>query len=183
MTWENFYHYINFKLSCKSGVAPLTNSKGTYLFENRSKADLLNDYFASVCVSDNRIMPRMKPVLIVDKLSNICFSPDRLFDIMRKLKNSLAAGPGGFPPIFFKTLASCLADPLCMLFEYIFKCETVSNIWKHAYVTPIFKKGKSCLLENYRPTSLPSVVCKIFEGVIKLDLANYLAMNGLITSD
>ena len=27
------------------------------------------------------------------------------------------------------------------------------------------------------------MVCKIFEGVIKLDLANYLAMNGLITSD
>src|SRR5579864_2585160 len=70
-----------------------------------------------------------------------------------------------------------------MLFRHIFISETIPNIWKHAYVTPIIKKGKSCLVENYRPISLTSVVCKIFESVIKLDLVNYLTSNNLITSD
>ena len=70
-----------------------------------------------------------------------------------------------------------------MLFRHIFISETIPNIWKHAYVTPIFKKGKSCLVENYRPISLTSVVCKIFESVINLDLVNYLTSNNLITSD
>src|SRR5437870_2761662 len=96
---------------------------------------------------------------------------------------SLASGPDCFPPIFFKKLASCLADPLGMLFKLIFRCETIPIIWKHAYVTPIFKKGKSCLVENYRPISLTSVVCKIFEGAIKLDLVNYLTLNNLIASN
>ena len=56
-------------------------------------------------------------------------------------------------------------------------------IWKHAYVIPIFKKGKSSLVSNYRPISLTSVMSKIFEGAIKTDLVNYLTANGLISSD
>ena len=121
----------------------MTNSSGQYIFDNHTKADLLNDYFASVCVTDNGVMPVMQPPIIVDNLSDINFTPDRLFNIMRKLKNSLAAGPDGYPPMCFKKLASCLADPLCMLFRHIFISETIPNVWKHAYVTPIFKKGKS----------------------------------------
>jgi hypothetical protein len=116
-----FYRYINSKLSCKSGIAPLTNSDGNYIFDNDIKANLLNDYFASVCVTDNGAMPELQPQSITDKLSDISFTPDRLYNIMRKLKNSMASGPDGFPPDFFKKLASCLADPLCMLFKYIFK--------------------------------------------------------------
>src|SRR5438552_16260945 len=50
-------------------------------------------------------------------------------------------------------------------------------------VTPVFKKGKSSLVQNYRPISLISVICKIFESSIKLDLVNFLAANNLITSD
>ena len=61
-----FYRYINSKLSCKSGIAPLINSNGIYIFENRSKADLLNNYFASVCVPDNGVAPVMQPALVVD---------------------------------------------------------------------------------------------------------------------
>jgi len=85
--------------------------------------------------------------------------------------------------MMFKHLASSLAEPLCVLFQHIFRCETIPSIWKHAYVTPVFKKGKSSLVQNYRPISLTSVVCKIFESLIKLDLVNFLAANDLITSD
>ena len=70
-----------------------------------------------------------------------------------------------------------------MLFEYICRCELIPNIWKHAYVTPVFKKGKACLAENYRPISLTSVVCKIFESAIKIDLVKFLAVSDLITCD
>ena len=70
-----------------------------------------------------------------------------------------------------------------MLFKHVFESETIPTIWKHAYVIPIFKKGKSCLIENYSSISLTSVVCKVSEAAIKLDLVNYLAVNNLITSD
>src|SRR5437870_3536539 len=178
-----FYRYINSKLSCKSGIAPLTTSTGNYVFDNHRKANLLNDYFASVGVEDNGTIPNLQPVDINNALSSVNFTPNRLFNIMRKLKNSLASGPDGFPPMFFKHLASCLSNPLSALFKNIFEYETIPSIWKHAYVTPVFKKGKSSLVQNYRPISLISVICKIFESSIKIDLVNFLAANNLITSD
>ena len=178
-----FYRYINSKLSCKSGIAPLTNANGGYAFDNLSKANLLNEYFGSVGVQDNGVISNIQPADTTDTLSDIIFTPDRLYNIMRKLKNSLASGPDGFPPMFFRHLATSLSNPLCILFQYIFSCETVPSIWRHAYVTPVFKKGKSSLVQNYRPISLTSVVCKIFESSIKVDLVKFLAANNLITSN
>src|ERR1700730_15666832 len=55
-----FYRYINSKLNCKSGIAPLINSYGSYAFDNLSKANLLNEYFASVCVQDNGLIPALQ---------------------------------------------------------------------------------------------------------------------------
>ena len=42
--------------------------------------------------------------------------------------------------------------------------------WKKARVIPIFKGGDKDLVENYRPVSLTSVVCKLLEK----NIANYL---------
>ena len=95
-----FHCYVNSKLSCKSGIAPLINSDGKYMFENRSKANLLNDYFASVCVVDNGVMPAIKSKHVTNKLSDTSFSSIRLYNIMRKLKNSLTAGPDNYPSMF-----------------------------------------------------------------------------------
>ena len=39
------------------------------------------------------------------------------------------------------------------------------------------------MVENDRPISLNSVVCKIFKSAIKSDLVNHLAVNNLITCD
>lgn len=94
----------------------------------------------------------------------------------------MSAGPDGFPPLFFKKLASCLTKPLCILYNNIFKCEILPTVWKHALVTPVFKKGKSSLVENYRPISLTCVSCKVFESVIKSNLVKFLLDNRLLNS-
>ena len=43
----------------------------------------------------------------------------------------------------------------------------VPDDWKHAEVTPIFKKGSKIIPGNYRPVSLTSVLCKILESFIR----------------
>ena len=35
--------------------------------------------------------------------------------------------------------------------------------WKEANVVPVFKKGEGECTENYRPISLPLLVCKVLE--------------------
>jgi len=48
-----FYKYVNKKLSCSSGIGSLIDNNGNTVVNNESKASLLNQYFASVCIQDN----------------------------------------------------------------------------------------------------------------------------------
>jgi len=42
---------------------------------------------------------------------------------------------------------------------------------------PILKKGKKCELNNYRPVSLTSSVCKIFESIVRDNLLEHFKQN------
>ena len=106
----------------------------------------------------------------------------RYITFLKKIKSSIGVGPDGFPPLFFKKLASPLAAPLKNLFTLIFGFEALPAVWKQALVTPIFKKGKSSRVENYRPISLTCVICKVFESIIKLRLVKYLNENKYLNS-
>ena len=53
---------------------------------------------------------------------------------------------------------------LTHIFQQSLSTGVLPTQWKHAYVTPIFKKGAKTDPTNYRPVSLTSVVCKSMHG-------------------
>ena len=177
-----FYKIVNSKLSCKSGIAPLMDKNEKLVFDNAGKAELLNQYFSAVCIKDNNNLPEYNSIPVSTELSLVQFNSNEIFKILKKLKSSMASGPDGIPPIFLKQLASHLAAPMQKLFTSLFHFESLPKMWKQALVTPIFKKGKSSKVENYRPISLTCVACKVFESVIKPKLVNFLTENNCINS-
>ena len=73
-----------------------------------------------------------------------------------------------------------LLEPLSIIFNLSLTSGIVPADWKHAIVTPIFKKGTKGEPGNYRPVSLTSILCKIFESILKDSIMDHLQDQKLI---
>jgi len=180
----SFYKYVNKKLTRPSGVGSLLDKNGEIVSDNLSKANILNDYFASVCTTDNGKLPEFKNLVSDEVLiDTVTFTTENVLRCISKIKPKTSSGPDGLPAIALKNLRSCLACPLSELFTSFMSVGKVPSEWKSAIVTPIYKKGQPSACSNYRPISLTCTVCKIMERVIVLELSRYLRVNDLITSE
>ena len=75
-----FFNFINNKLSCKRGLGALNNDNGNVITDDSERANLLNDYFVSMCTSDNGIIPDLDRVVPENSsLENVEFTPDNIY--------------------------------------------------------------------------------------------------------
>ena len=86
---------------------------------------------------------------------------------------------GIVPELLVKTSAS-LSVPLSIIFNHSFNTGIVPDDWKKANVSAIFKKGDKENPGNYRPISLTSQVCKVFESMLRDSIVGHLKENKLI---
>ena len=138
-------------------MAPLKTPSGHVSSDPTVKAELLNDYFSFIFQIDNNAVPNCPPPLLT-----LSFEPGftiaKVKTLMRKLNPKSAGGPDGFHPISFKDCSESLSQPLAYLFIYLlsYAHSFLPPSWRHAYITPIFKKGDPSCATNYRPISLAS---------------------------
>ena len=179
---KSFYRYARSKQKTKDSVGPLHDKNDHLISDNKSIATLLNDYFVSVFTEENL---NALPVPTIEfrgqkALDSLEFTVVQIQAKLEKLNPNKAAGPDGIHPRLLKETSKILAPPLTVLFNRLLKEKKVPSIWKDANVTPLFKKGKHYLASNYRPVSLTSQVCKIFESCIKDAVVNHLEENNLL---
>ena len=164
----SFYRYVNSKLVFKSGVSVLKDNNGVFLYDDESKARLLNEFYSSVFVNDDCVLPDFARRVGHDcGLGDISFPPDVVFKHLSKLKAKSGGGPDGLSAVLLKNVAGSLAQPLAFLFSTSFGLSKLPDIWKAAIVTPIFKKGSPSSSANYRPISITCIICKVMEIIIK----------------
>ena len=70
--------------------------------------------------------------------------------------------------------------PVAMIFNKSIAEGKAPSDWKCANVTSIFKKGSKCNPGNYRPISLTSILCKVFESFMKDLLIEHLLSNNIL---
>jgi len=87
--------------------------------------------------------------------------------VLAKLKSKNSCEPDGLSSVFLKKLAPSISFPLMLIFSQSFQCGIIPDIWRNAIVTPVFKKGLSCDVNNYIHITYPCVCCKITESIIK----------------
>ena len=178
----NFYKYINHKLNGSSGIGPLLNSNGEIVHSAFDKATLLNDYFSGIFTVDNDVIDNARlPPKINSVMPPVFFTPATVKKHIKHLKSNASPGPDGVPAEFYKATASFISFPLSIIFNISIQTGELPSIWKHACITPVFKKGSPSDPTNYRPISLTCIACKLIEMGIKEALMNHLLQHKLIS--
>lgn len=116
-----------------------------------------------------------------DMLQSVDFSSDCIRKKLEKLNPDKAPGADNIYPVVLKNLASSLSYPLSVIFTKSFEDGVVPKDWKLANVTALFKKGPKDQVNNYRPVSLTSQICKVMESLIRDSVMEHMIKHSLIS--
>jgi ribonucleases P/MRP protein subunit RPP40 len=182
---KSFFAYVRSKQRTKERVGPLKGSNGKVVVDDEETASLLNTYFGSVfTVEDKTNIPNLTQIFRgSDKYKGIVdfkISGGTVEKKLQELKVDKCPGLDGIHPKMLFELRKEVSEPLAALFNHSLETSMVPVDWKDAGVTPLFKKGKKSDVQNYRPVSMTSIVCKIMESIIKDKIVGHLERGDLI---
>jgi hypothetical protein len=181
-----FYMYVNSRTKSRSSISKLKNINGDDVDNDCDMADELNSFFQSVFVKEedksliwfNDFMyciygDEVSEPFVLNRtgydsiLENIFFSPSDVKKLLLTTNPNKAMGPDEIHPRVLQECAEELHFPMFCIFRQSFdQCKVPEN-WKFANVIPIFKKGDTSVIGNYRPVSLTSPICKICEKIVR----------------
>ena len=177
-----FWCYIK---SCRQeciGISALEIPEGT-VTSATSKAEALNKAFKSVFnIEDLNFLPSLLDSTH-PTMQDIHITEPGVHNILSQLDPHKAGGPDGIPARVLKELASDPTPILTHLYQQSLNTGALLEEWKSAFITPVFKKGNRSDPLNYRPISLTSIVCKIFEHIVASHITNHLETNNILCSN
>lgn len=180
-----FYKYVNSKIKGNSTIPDIVRNDGEMVTNNIDKAEEFNTFFCSVFTDED---PEDKPELprrehVLSNLCDITMEREDIRKILLGLNPDKSPGPDGVHPKILKECAKELTVPLYILFSRSLKSGRIPTDWKEANITPIHKKGPRADVNNYRPISLTSTVCKVLERLVRKCILDHLFNNGLISRE
>ena len=152
-------------------------------FDDKSKADILQDQFASVfTVEPDGELPKFE-LRTNSSIQDICIATASVQKKLLELDVDKAHGPDEISPRFLKEIGHQVSGPRSLVFNKSLQESYVPEDWKIAHISHIFKKGAREHASNYRPISLTSIICKIIESTIKDEIIMHLKNKNLLSTN
>jgi hypothetical protein len=181
---KSFFAYTREKQRTRTTVGPLARNDGTIVETDAEGANLLNDYFTSVFTEEDTTNLPTPPQFFTENddeaLTTVTFTIENIVKRMEGLKENKSCGPDNIHPKVLKECRKELGLPLKLLFTKSLGEGKPPSTWKTGTIVPLHKGGTKDSPANYRPVSLTSVVCKIFESIMKEEIVRHLEQHNLI---
>ena len=180
---KSLWHYLKTRKQDNNGIGTLIHPEnGNALIHPIERATVLNDHFKSVFTTDDdsSTIPDKGPSLH-PSLPAFEITEQGVYNILTNCDPSKSPGPDSIHPLVLKTTAAEISPMLTHIFKQSLETGTVPSQWKHAYVSPIFKKGQKSDPKNYRPISLTSVICKSMEHIIVSQIMKHLEDQNILS--
>ena len=101
-------------------------------------------------------------------------TPEEINNIIKNLDSNKSSGPSIIPTKLLKMANALLCRQISSIINISFTTGTFPDSAKIANVIPIYKKGSTLDINNYRPISLLSVFSNIFEKCMYQRLNHFL---------
>ena len=177
---KKFWSFIKSRKNDNVGISPLRSSNGIVYSDSKAKAEILNSQFVSVFNKDtDSRLPDLN--FQYSEMANFTIHTNGIEKLLKGLSDHKASGPDKISNRLLKLLAEEVSPILQILFEATLKQGYLPKEWRHALVSPIFKKGDNGKAANYRPVSLTSVVCKTMEHIVASQIMRHLQDHNILT--
>ncbi len=174
------YSFIRRKTKLRCAIPNLQTDSEDFQTD-AAKAELFNDFFASVYTRDRGTVPGFADKGFHTPLNSVDINVTIVSKVLSKMPSKYSCGPDGIPSIFYKQCQNVLAFPLSILFARSLATAEIPEIWKRTVVVPVYKKGNRSLPTNYRPVSLSCAIMLAFERCLKPSMVKHLEINKLLS--
>ena len=184
---KRLFTFIKHQQKSSVGVAPL-KSDGRLVTDPKGRAEILNAQFYKAFSSGEEyteeefLQKCTKPNDIdkYEKMPDINITDTGIEKLLKNLVPTKAAGPDGISPRVLKELAQEIAPLLGRIYRASLVTGSVPKDWRHALVSPVFKKGEHYEPINYRPVSLTSIPCKVMEHILVSNIMSHLEHQNIL---
>ena len=130
------------------------------------RAEVHSNFFASVFTDELPVNWEISPPPTVSIDDNLELTMNDIREELERLDTSKYRGPDGVHPKVLFELREIISIPLLIIFQTSWETSKLPEDWKLANISAIFKIGKKSIADNYRPISLLSICCRLFEKFV-----------------
>ena len=189
---KSTWRVINNVLKTKNKSTPVTKIivNETVTVDPLAIAEEFNNYFVNIGPNLAQNIPESdldyRHFLKMQNSRSLFFNPileHEVIDIVNNLKINKSAGFDGITNHILKEIIGVIVSPLTHILNLSLTEGTVPLKMKIAKVVPIFKKGNTHNLGNYRPISLLTSLSKILEKLIYSRTMKFLLDCNILTDN
>ena len=187
-TWQVISETLN-RNKRKHDMPSLFTHEGRDLVDSTEIANAFNTYFANIGknlssqIDQNNVIADYKQYLTSptrETLKFECITKDYTIKAIDNMENKNSSVHDGISNTLLKTIKNDISQSLTIILNQMLTTGIFPDAFKLSKVIPLFKKGDSSLLVNYRPISLLPTISKVFERVIHDQMYEYFNQFNLL---